>query len=59
MRTTLNIDDDVLEIARTYAAERNLSMGAAISHFIRRAAAAQLQTPRVETLHVHTSGDHR
>ena len=36
MRTTLNIDDDILEAARSIAGERNLSVGAVLSELARR-----------------------
>lgn len=35
MRTTLAIDDDVLEQVKEYAEQRKLSMGKAASHLIR------------------------
>ena len=36
MRTTLNIDDEILDAARSIAEERNLSVGAALSELARR-----------------------
>lgn len=36
MRTTLNIDDEILEAARSIADERNLSVGAVLSELARR-----------------------
>ena len=36
MRTTLNIDDEILEAARFIARERNLSVGAVLSDLARR-----------------------
>ena len=36
MKTTLNIDDEILEAARSIAGERNLSVGAAVSELARR-----------------------
>ncbi len=42
MRTTLNIDDDILEAARSIAGERDLSVGAVLSDLARRG----LQPPR-------------
>ncbi len=36
MRTTLNIDDEILEAARFIAGERNLSVGAVLSDLARR-----------------------
>jgi len=37
MRTTLNLDDDVLELARTVAAQQKRSLGEVVSGLIRRA----------------------
>lgn len=36
MRTTLNIDDEILKAARSIAGERNLSVGAVLSDLARR-----------------------
>lgn len=36
MRTTLNIDDEILEAAKSIARERNLSVGAVLSDLARR-----------------------
>ena len=36
MRTTLNIDDEILEVARSLAGERHLSVGAVLSDLARR-----------------------
>ena len=36
MRTTLNIDDEILEVARSLAGERNVSIGVALSELARR-----------------------
>lgn len=36
MRTTLNIDDEILEAAKSLAGERNLSVGAVLSELARR-----------------------
>ena len=36
MRTTLSLDDDVVDIARDYAAVKNLSLGAAVSDLVRK-----------------------
>lgn len=40
MRTNINLDDDVHQIARIYAAARGITLGAAISELIRKAEAA-------------------
>ena len=36
MRTTLNIDDEILEVARSLAGKRSISVGAALSELARR-----------------------
>lgn len=36
MRTTLTIDDDVLDVARALAARRGVSLGVAVSDLARR-----------------------
>ncbi len=36
MRTTVNIDDELLEVAKSLASQRDISLGAAISELIRR-----------------------
>ena len=41
MRTTLNVDDDVLAGARALAAERGVSVGAALSDLARRSLRAR------------------
>ncbi len=41
MRTTLNVDDDVLAGARTLAQERGVSVGAALSELARRSMRAR------------------
>jgi len=38
MRTTLNLDDDVLEIARQYSEMRSMALGKAVSELVRRGA---------------------
>ena len=42
MRTTLNLEDDVLEQVRQYAESRSLPVGKAVSELVRRG----LTTPR-------------
>ena len=36
MRTTLNIDDDVLSVARALAQREKISLGSAVSELVRR-----------------------
>ena len=42
MRTTLSLDDDVLEEVKVYAESRSVSLGQAVSELLRRG----LETPR-------------
>jgi hypothetical protein len=42
MRTTISLDDDILEHAKRYAENRSLPLGKAVSELVRRA----LTTPR-------------
>jgi hypothetical protein len=42
MRTTLSLDDDVVDIAKEYAAVKNLSLGAAVSDLVRKGIKAPL-----------------
>lgn len=44
MRTTLSLDDDVLEEAKTYAQNRDIALGKAVSELVRRGLNAPLQT---------------
>ena len=55
MRTTLDIDADVLDVAKSLAAGRKISLGRAISDLARRGA----KTPLVERngFHVFTTDD--
>lgn len=41
MRTTLNVDSDVLDLAKSLAEARGISVGKALSYLARRGAAAQ------------------
>ncbi len=47
MRTTLNLDDDVLTLARGLADSRKVSLGKAVSYLARRGA-AQSTAPEVK-----------
>ena len=46
MRTTPNIDDEILEGARSLAGERNVSVGAALSQLARRGLQRQTDSLR-------------
>jgi hypothetical protein len=52
MRTTLNIDDDVFETVRSYADNRSLPIGRAVSELVRRGLAAARPTRTVNGLRV-------
>jgi hypothetical protein len=41
MRTTLNLDDDVLQLLKNYASDRSIPLGEAASELVRRG----LETP--------------
>ena len=45
MRTTLNLADDALLVAKQVAARSHLSLGEAVSQLIRAGAGARLNTP--------------
>lgn len=47
MRTTLSIDDDVLQDVKSYADSRSLSLGKAASDLIRRGLSARTPTKLV------------
>jgi hypothetical protein len=44
MRTTLTLDDDVLELAQAHARREKVSIGAAISRLVRAGLRAETQT---------------
>jgi hypothetical protein len=44
MRTTVNLDDDVLKLIKAYAESRSLPMGKAASELVRRGLSAPLKT---------------
>ena len=52
MRTTLNLDEDVLQHAKSYAEGRSLPLGAAVSELIRRGLTAKRPTRIVHGLHL-------
>jgi plasmid stability protein len=47
MRTNINLDDDVHQFARTYAAAKGISLSAAVSELLRRAESTQPQPPKI------------
>jgi hypothetical protein len=52
VRATLQIDDDVLEIARSIAASRRISLGKALSFLARKGAESQIAVREVNGFHV-------
>jgi hypothetical protein len=44
MRTTLNLDDDVLELLKGYAENRSVALGKAASELVRRGLNAPVET---------------
>jgi hypothetical protein len=48
MRTTLNLDNDALEILRNYSEERSLPMGKAASDLLRKGVKAPVQMEKVD-----------
>lgn len=47
MRTTINLDDDVHELASVYAAARGVTLGAAIGELVRRSQPSARQSKMV------------
>jgi hypothetical protein len=52
MRTTISIDDDVLEIANLHAKARGVSLGKAVSDLIRRGLRGPLAIREVDGVYV-------
>lgn len=50
MRTTVNLDDDVLQMAKQYARNRALGLGQAVSELVRRGINASRPTRTVNGL---------
>ncbi|MFY9978093.1 MAG: hypothetical protein WA252_09625 [Candidatus Sulfotelmatobacter sp.] len=48
MRTTLNLDDDALDILRNYSEKRSLPLGKAASELVRRGARTPVPTRFVD-----------
>ena len=48
MRTTLDIEDDVLEVAKSLARHRRLSLGSAVSQLIRNGIQVPETTPTLQ-----------
>jgi hypothetical protein len=52
MRTTLSLDDDVLQEVKAYAKSRDVAIGKAVSDLVRRGLHAPLRTRIVNGFHV-------
>ena len=52
MRTTLNLDDDVMDLLKGYAETRSVPLGKAASQLLRRGLEAPVQTRLVHGFHV-------
>ena len=52
MRTTLSLDDDVLQEVKAYARSRHVPIGKAVSDLVRRGLHAPLRTRIVNGFHV-------
>jgi hypothetical protein len=50
VRTTLNLDDDIVQVVKTYAENRSLAMGKALSELVRRGLNAPVKTRSVNGL---------
>ena len=50
MRTTISLDDDVFQVVKTYAENRVLAMGKALSELVRRGLSAPPKTRVVNGL---------
>jgi hypothetical protein len=57
MRTTLSLEDDVIESVQAYAKSQRLSLGKAASELIRRGTRYQLGTRKVNGLAVLDAPD--
>ncbi len=55
MRTTLAIDDDVLEEVKQYAAQRDISLGKAATDLIRRGISRPLSLKCIDGIYVPVS----
>jgi Arc/MetJ family transcription regulator len=52
MRTTINLDDDVVPTVKKYAESRSISVGKAVSELVRKGIHASLPTRVVNGIHV-------
>lgn len=52
MRTTMNLDEDVVRIVREYARFRSVSLGTAVGELVRRGMTTPIPTKIVNGFHV-------
>jgi hypothetical protein len=52
MRVTLDLDEDILLVARSYAKGRSISLGKAVCELVRRGLGAPLRTRTVNGIQV-------
>ena len=52
MRTTISLDDDVLNLAKSYAESRSIALGKALSELVRRGFSFERPTRLVNGLYV-------
>jgi len=52
MRTTLSLEDEVLQLVRRYAEDRSMALGSAVSELLRRGLTAQRPTRTLNGLQV-------
>jgi hypothetical protein len=50
MRTTVNLDDDILQLVKSYAEAHSVAMGKALSELVRRGVGAPPRTRKVNGL---------
>jgi len=56
MRTTINLDDDVYQLATLYANGRGMTLGAAVGELVRKANATPGSTPGSERIRIAANG---
>jgi hypothetical protein len=52
VRTTLNLDDDVLRQVKQYAGSRSVALGRAVSELVRRGLNTPVRTQVINGIHV-------
>ncbi len=52
VRTTINLEDDIVRVVKQYAKDRSINLGAAVSALLRRGLSAARPTRMVNGIHV-------